>query len=195
MRICTNGAVLYGFRNRISLISNRIYKTIERIDDFMEKEIERKFLVNREKWEKIEKPAGCFLRQGYILTDPNKTIRVRCNNEKGFLAIKGLTIGATRSEFEYEIPIKDAKEILGLFAISEISKIRYNIVYKGKLWEVDEFDGENQGLIVAEIELSKEDEKFDLPKWVGNEVTGDARYYNSNLSVVPLKNQTEKEIE
>lgn len=151
-------------------------------------EIERKFLVNKEKWQRVEKGDGCNLSQGYISTEPEKTIRVRCNKEKGYITIKGLTVGARRNEFEYEIPLSDAKEIIGLFSVSMINKVRYKIMYKGKLWEVDEFEGSNQGLIMAEIELQSEDEKFDLPEWAEEEVTGDARYYNSSLSVRPLKN-------
>lgn len=154
----------------------------------MGQEIERKFLVNHSKWELIEKPIGNHFRQGYLLTDPNKTIRVRQTSDKGFLTIKGLSIGATRPEFEYEIPLNEAKELLDNFAISELSKVRYEIIFKGKLWEVDEFLGDNLGLIIAEIELKSEDEKFEIPDWLEREVTSEEKYYNSNLTLQPYKN-------
>lgn len=152
----------------------------------MGKEIERKFLVNKENWAMVYKPEKSFIRQGYIVTNPEKTIRVRCYNGKGFLTLKGLTVGAVRDEFEYEIPYEDANEMLSLFAVTEISKFRYKIIHSGKLWEVDEFEGRNKGLILAEIELSAEDEKFEIPEWAGEEVTGNEKYYNSNLSETPF---------
>lgn len=150
-------------------------------------EIERKFLVNQDQWHDIEKPVGEFYRQGYLLTDPNKTIRVRQSSDKGFLTIKGITVGASRAEFEYEIPFEEAKELLDQFAVSELSKIRYKIFFEEKLWEVDEFLGENEGLIVAEIELESEDEKFSIPDWIDVEVTEEEKYYNSNLTQNPFK--------
>lgn len=151
----------------------------------MPQEIERKFLVNHEKWNLFNKPKGLHFRQGYLLTDPNKTIRVRLTPDKGFLTIKGLSIGATRPEYEYEIPIQEAKELLDQFSISELSKIRYLIHFEGKVWEVDEFLGENSGLIVAEIELKSEDEIFKIPDWIDSEVTSEEKYYNSNLTIHP----------
>ncbi len=151
-------------------------------------EIERKFLVNQEIWNKLEKLDGEFYRQGYLLTDPTKTIRVRQTSEKGFLTIKGISVGASRAEFEYEIPREEAKELLDQFSVSELSKIRYKILFENKLWEVDEFLGENEGLMVAEIELESEDETFIIPKWIGEEVTGEEKYYNSNLTQLPFKN-------
>jgi adenylate cyclase len=153
----------------------------------MGKEIERKFLVDHIKWENIEKPAGVLYRQGYLLTDPNKTIRVRQTSTKGFLTIKGRTIGATRPEYEYEIPNNEATELLDNFSISELSKIRYKIIFDNKIWEVDEFLGENEGLIVAEIELDCESETFGRPEWVLKEVTEEQKYYNSNLTIFPFK--------
>ncbi|PWS31913.1 CYTH domain-containing protein [Pedobacter paludis] len=153
----------------------------------MGKEIERKFLLNREKWLAIDKPTGQHFRQGYILTDPNKTIRVRTTETKGFLTIKGISVGASRSEYEYEIPLHEASELLDNFATSELEKIRYVITYKEKVWEIDEFLGDNFGLMVAEIELISEDEEFDLPEWIDQEVTEDQKYYNSNLTLNPYK--------
>lgn len=150
-------------------------------------EIERKFLVNPAKWAAAEKPKREFYRQGYMLTDPNKTIRVRATDTKGFLTIKGKTEGATRAEFEYEIPKEEAIQLLNMFAVSDLTKYRYKVIFAEKLWEVDVFLGENEGLIVAEIELSSEREMFDLPDWAAEEVTAEKKYYNSNLSTVPFK--------
>ena len=152
----------------------------------MGREIERKYLVNHSEWQKVEKSSGQQYRQGYILTDPHKTIRVRQTPEKGFLTIKGLSVGATRPEYEYEIPLIEAIELLDNFSISELSKVRYTLAYKNKIWEVDEFLGENSGLIVAEIELMSETEHVDIPLWVGQEVTGQEKYYNSNLTTEPF---------
>ena len=151
-------------------------------------EIERKFLVHQEKWEALEKPLGNHFRQGYLLTDPQKTIRVRETSEKGFITIKGISVGASRAEYEYEIPKLEAKELLDQFAISELSKVRYEIPSENRVGEIDVFFGDNEGLIVAEIELTSENEKFNLPDWIADEVTEDDRYYNSNLTLNPFKN-------
>jgi adenylate cyclase len=145
-------------------------------------EIERKFLVNSDKWTILHKPDPELIRQGYLLTDVDKTIRVRLKGEKGFITIKGKTTGAVRDEYEYEIPVNEAHELLDKFAVSELFKRRYEIEYSGKTWEVDLFEGVHQGLILAEIELSSESETFEKPDWVGEEVTGDVRYYNSYLA-------------
>ncbi|HMK05998.1 MAG TPA: CYTH domain-containing protein [Flavobacterium sp.] len=150
-------------------------------------EIERKFLVDKEKWAAIEKSAPNRMRQGYLLTDPHKTIRVRMTDTGGYITIKGLSTGATRTEFEYEIPKHEAEELLNLFSVSELDKIRYEITFSDKVWEVDEFLGENEGLIVAEIELMSESEEFELPGWITREVTDEEKYYNSSLSVRPFK--------
>jgi adenylate cyclase len=150
-------------------------------------EIERKFLVNLKKWEQLEKPVGELFRQGYLMLDPNKTVRVRQTPEKAFLTIKGLTIGASRAEFEYEIPHDDAREMLDQFSVSEISKIRYQITFDEKLWEVDQFLGKNTGLMIAEIELESEEDVFTLPDWISHEVTAEEKYYNSNLSQQPFQ--------
>jgi len=153
----------------------------------MAKEIERKYLVEKLIWQQVEKPMGQLYRQGYLVTDPNKTIRVRQTENKGFLTIKGLSIGATRPEYEYEIPFEEAKELLDNFAISELSKIRYKLYFENKVWEIDEFLGDNSGLLIAEIELEREDEDFNVPEWIGKEVTGQEQYYNSNLTIKPYK--------
>jgi len=131
--------------------------------------------------------VGLLYRQGYLLTDPHKTIRVRLTDTAGYLTIKGLSVGATRLEFEYEIPLTDAKELLDNFAVTELSKTRYKLNHNSKVWEVDEFTGENDGLVVAEIELKTEGEQFDIPGWIDREVTGEEKYYNSNLTLVPFK--------
>jgi CYTH domain-containing protein len=150
-------------------------------------EIERKYLVDKEKWSIIPKENGHYISQGYMLNDHEKSIRIRLIDNQGFLNIKGAVVGASRPEYEYEIPKEEAIELLEKFCAATISKIRYCIHYKGKLWEVDEFLGENEGLIVAEIELESENETFELPEWAGKEVTSETKYYNPNLSVKPYK--------
>jgi len=153
----------------------------------MGKEMERKFLVNHNKWQDLTKPEGKQLRQGYILSDPNKTIRVRIADKQAWLTIKGISVGATRLEYEYEIPLEEAAELLDNFSENELEKTRHEITYAGKLWEIDVFSGDNDGLIVAEIELQAEDEQFDLPDWIAEEVTHEKKYYNSNLTKHPFK--------
>lgn len=150
-------------------------------------EIEKKYLVKKEIWQRTAKGTGHLYRQGYLLTAPDKTIRVRIANQKGYLTIKGIQVGATRLEYEYEIPEKDAGELLEKFTESEIVKTRYKVSYSGKVWEVDEFGGDNSGLIIAEIELKHDNESYDLPPWVGDEVTSEMRYTNSSLSENPYK--------
>lgn len=146
----------------------------------MGKEIERKFLVKGDDWKK--KGKGTVYRQGYLSTVKERVVRVRMVNDKGFLTIKGINRGATRLEFEYEIPVADAKEMLEKLCLRPlIEKTRYVVEYGGLKWEVDEFAGENEGLILAEVELEDEQQKVELPDWIGEEVTGDPRYFNSNL--------------
>lgn len=154
----------------------------------MGKEIERKFLLNHAEWDKLPKPLGNHLRQGYISTNPHKTIRVRVADSKGWLTIKGISTGASRMEYEYEIPLQEARELLDHFSDQELEKIRYEVLYGEKIWEIDVFLGDNQGLIVGEIELSSEDEYFDLPIWIDREVTHEQKYFNSNLTQNPFKN-------
>ena len=154
----------------------------------MGKEIERKYLIDPDKWQQVSKPNGQLYRQGYLSTDPNKTIRVRLAETTGYLTIKGATINATRSEYEFEIPVSEAKELLDNFSVSELSKTRYKIDHNGKIWEIDVFLGDNEGLIVAEIELISDDEYFDIPDWIAKEVTGEEKNYNSNLTLNPYKN-------
>jgi adenylate cyclase len=145
-------------------------------------EIERKFLVVGDEWRQ-EHPAR--LSQGYLSRAKERTVRVRLAGEHAFLTIKGATTGATRAEFEYEIPLSDAEQMLRLCDGPVIEKFRHVLTHQGVTWEIDEFFGENQGLVVAEVELKSEDQKFEKPKWLGQEVTSDSRYFNSNLSSRP----------
>jgi CYTH domain-containing protein len=149
----------------------------------MATEIERKFLVRGSDWRTGNAQR---ISQGYLNRDQQRTVRVRIAGAKAYLTIKGATKGASRAEFEYEIPLKDAEFLLLLCDGPLVEKLRHRIVYEGLIWEVDEFLGENAGLIVAEVELSSEDQVFSRPPWVGLEVTMDARYYNSNLASNPF---------
>ncbi|MCP4409408.1 MAG: CYTH domain-containing protein [Gammaproteobacteria bacterium] len=147
-------------------------------------EIERKFLLKGGSWRSMAQ--GTKYRQGYLNSHKNRVVRVRTIADKGYLTIKGITSGATRVEFEYEIPEDDAGAMLDdLCEKPLIEKNRYKIDFAGFVWEVDEFFGENMGLIVAEIELEAEDQPFEKPEWVGDEVTGDPKYFNSNLVINP----------
>lgn len=152
----------------------------------MTTEIEHKYLVNKELWKKLVPDKSTEVKQAYLLTDPNVTIRVRTKGDKGYITIKGKTIGARRPEFEYEIPLADANEMIKNFATNVIEKTRHYITIDNKLWEVDEFKGLNEGLIVAEIELEHEDEKYSTPEWVEKNVTEDHKYANSNLFIKPF---------
>lgn len=144
-------------------------------------EIERKYLIHVEKWAEVKKPKPISIKQGYISVDPDCTVRVRTKGKKGYLTVKGKNVGISREEFEYEIPIDEAEKMLSLFADKKIIKNRYEIKYKRKTWEVDEFLDALSPLILAEIELGSETEKFELPDWVAEEVSDDPSYYNSNL--------------
>lgn len=146
----------------------------------MGKEIERKFLVDEALWRDV-RSEGKSYRQGYIVNTPEKTVRVRVAGDKGYLTIKGATQGATRTEFEYEIPADEAEQLLAFCQGPLIEKVRYKVEYSQLLWEVDEFFGENEGLILAELELESEDQPFEKPAWIGLEVTDDPRYYNAKL--------------
>jgi adenylate cyclase len=147
-------------------------------------EIERKFLLNGEGWKGLGQPT--LMRQGYLVADPVRTVRVRIEGERAVITIKSKTTGATRGEWEYEIPVPDAAELLDRLCEQPlVEKVRHRIEHAGHTWEVDEFRGENAGLVVAEIELGSEDEAFGKPDWIGQEVTGDPRYYNSSLIRLP----------
>ena len=147
-------------------------------------EIERKFLVLGEAW---RQGSGTLLAQGYLNRDKERTVRVRIAGKQAFLTIKGANAGATRAEFEYEIPLADARELLALSDGPVVQKSRRIIRHEGFDWEVDEFLGDNAGLVVAEIELQSEDQAFAKPDWVGREVTDDPRYYNSSLASHPYR--------
>jgi len=153
----------------------------------MAKEIERKFLVKNESFKLFS--TGVIYRQGYLSCDKERTVRVRVAGEQAFITIKGLTNGMERLEFEYLISLADANEMLETLCLKPlIEKLRYKIMSDGHMWEVDEFIGDNEGLIVAEVELKSSDEHVIIPDWVGQEVTGDLMYFNSNLVINPFKN-------
>ena len=146
----------------------------------MGKEIERKFLVDQSTL-----PSdinGTEYSQSYISINESGVVRVRIKEKIAVLTIKSGGLEISRDEFEYEIPLEDAKALQNIFNNEIIYKTRYNIIYKGKKWEVDQFHKQNKGLWIAEIELESEEESFDVPEWVLEEVTGDEKYYNSNLS-------------
>ncbi len=152
----------------------------------MSVEIERKFLVQGDAWRGLA--IGRYYCQGYVPTQGKQTVRVRIIGDQGYLTLKGPVVGISRSEFEYEIPLADAQAILTeLCQRPLIEKHRYRIALGETVWEVDEFLGENQGLILAEVELTHAGQTVDLPVWIGEEVTGDPRYYNSNLVENPFK--------
>ncbi len=158
----------------------------------MGKEIERKFLVNGDAWRSLGQ--GTCYRQGYLSTVKERTVRVRTIADKGYLTVKGVTEGIARAEFEYEIPIDDANALLdGLCERPLIEKDRYKISHGDHTWEVDEFFGDNAGLIMAEVELEREDQAFETPEWVGAEVSDDPRYFNANLIANPFRNWGAKE--
>jgi adenylate cyclase len=147
-------------------------------------EIERKFLLIDETWRGLA--PGQMYRQGYLNSEKGRTVRVRVVEQLGFLTIKGPTQDGVRLEYEYEIPCADAQEMLDKLCFSPIiEKRRHKIDYQGFIWEVDEFYGDNSGLIFAEIELTDRSQEFPIPPWIGQEVTNDPRYYNSNLARNP----------
>jgi len=149
----------------------------------MAREIERKFLV-KESWKPRTK--GIKIEQGYLSTVPERTIRVRIKGNKGFLTVKGKNQGICRKEFEYEIPLEDAREMLKMAQGPVLAKTRYREKHGDSLWEIDVFMGVNEGLTVAEIELTEETSVFTCPEWLGKEVSDDVRYYNANLIKYPF---------
>jgi adenylate cyclase len=146
-------------------------------------EIERKFLVDPEKWKPSDQ--GTTIIQAYLGLNPYPTVRIRIAGKKAFLTIKGRSQTISRPEFEYELPVADAREMLKLAISNPVEKTRYHEMHKGFLWEVDVFSGKNAGLVVAEIELDSEDQTFAMPEWILEEVSHDGRYYNSYLSTCP----------
>ena len=153
----------------------------------MSKEIERKFLVKNLDWKSQAK--GTHYRQGYLNSEKERTVRVRTIDEKSFITVKGITTGVTRMEFEYEIPFADATQMLDkLVEKPIIEKYRYKLAQDGLVWEIDEFLGDNEGLVVAEVELADAQQALVRPDWLGEEVSSDPRYFNNNLVANPYKN-------
>lgn len=152
-------------------------------------EIERKFLVKAHDF-KAEAYKKTRIVQGFLNTDPHRTVRIRINGEQAFITVKGLSnkTGLSRFEWEKEIPVNEAEALLALCEPGIIEKVRYLLKKNNHTFEVDEFLGENQGLVIAEVELKDENESFTKPAWLGPEVTGDVRYYNSQLSKDPYIN-------
>lgn len=149
-------------------------------------EIEKKFLLKNDSWRKGA--SGELYRQGYIMRGP-VVVRIRTAGAKGFITIKGELKSISRPEYEYSIPFEEANEMLDAFCEKPlIEKTRYKVFYAGRKWEIDEFHGENQGLLFAELEIENENAVFEMPDWIGEEVTQDRRYYNSNLVKNPYKN-------
>ncbi|BDU77670.1 CYTH domain-containing protein [Mesoterricola sediminis] len=152
----------------------------------MAKEIERKYLVKLDTW--VPQDGGVHFKQGYLNSQKERVVRVRIEGTKAKLTIKGVTTGVTRSEFEYAVPVEDAAILLdNLCEQPLIDKHRHKEVHGGKTWEIDVFHGDNEGLVVAEVELASEDEKIELPAFIGAEVSSDPRYFNSNLLKNPFK--------
>jgi adenylate cyclase len=151
----------------------------------MPQEIERKFLLSGDSWR--SGPPGLLCRQGYLISGDKYLVRVRVPGNQGFLAIKGRAKGLARPEYEYEIPVAEARELLDNLCGNKVEKYRYIRKYKGKTWEIDEFIGANKGLMVAELELSLEGETVAVPAWVGAEITHDRRYSNFSLAKRPYR--------
>jgi adenylate cyclase len=146
----------------------------------MGREIERKFLVRGDGWRSLAE--GTLYRQGYLNSAKERTVRIRTIGNRAFLTIKGLTVGAARTEYEYEIPVADGEAMLDALVEKPIvEKKRYKIPLEGLTWEIDEFFGDNAGLIMADVEIESEGQAFRKPDWAGEEVTADPRYFNSNL--------------
>jgi len=154
----------------------------------MATEIERKFLILNQDWQEYTK-SELHIVQGYLATNEFSSTRIRIQNDKANINIKSATLGITRTEFEYSIPVGDARLMLEDLCIKPvIEKTRFTVEHMGHAWEIDVFSGDNEGLIVAEIELSSPDEAFEKPSWIGEEVSNDARYYNACLVNNPYKN-------
>ncbi|MDE5871375.1 MAG: CYTH domain-containing protein [Muribaculaceae bacterium] len=143
-------------------------------------EIEYKYLVENDGY-KVRATDVCRISQGYLCRDPERTVRVRIKDDKGFLTVKGKNHGAIRFEFEYEIGLEDAEKMLQMCVAPILEKTRYIVPFDGHIWEVDEFSGCKAGLVTAEIELTSEDEVYSIPDFIGENVTGNPAYYNSNL--------------
>ena len=160
------------------------------VQSVMPVEIERKFLVTGDSW-RVAGDATRY-RQGYLSVNPCCSVRVRVNHDQAYLTIKGKTVNATRAEYEYPVPVTHANELLDTLCERPIiEKVRYRVEYQGLVWEIDEFEGENSGLLIAEVELESEGQVIERPDWVGDEVTGDPRYYNASLVTYPYSQWSE----
>ncbi len=150
-------------------------------------EIGKKFLIKADTW-RAGVHTAIEIKQGYLNSEVERIVRVRIFGDKGFLTIKGKNENLTRKEFEYNIPLNEAYSLLGLCEKPLIEKTRHLYLHHGNNWEIDVFKGENEGLIIAEIELSSEDQEFKIPKWIGEEISTDSKYYNSSLIANPFVN-------
>lgn len=158
-----------------------------RVKNAMAREIERKFLLQNDAWRR-DASAGVRMRQGYLTQNGPCSVRVRVAGERAYLNIKSATLGISRLEFDYPIPLADAEHLLEALCVgAPIHKTRYHVMHGGHLWEIDVFEGDNAGLVVAEIELQDPEEPFALPDWAGEEVSFDPRYYNVSLAMSPYK--------
>jgi CYTH domain-containing protein len=158
----------------------------------MAEEIERKFIVTGDEWRTA---AYSDFVQGYLNLDRQRTVRVRMAGDRAHITVKGITQRAMRAEYEYAIPLNDADAMLRNLCVRPlIEKRRYRVKHAGMVWEIDEFQGENAGLVIAEIELRHEGQDFDKPDWIGEEVTTDKRYYNANLVSAPFSTWFEQEV-
>lgn len=152
----------------------------------MPTEIERKFLVTSDAWRDAVTDQTP-MRQGYFDTAPGATVRPRIEGERAVLTIKGPTVGISRAEYEYEIPLEDARQMLDIFCEGrQVEKVRYYVEHAGKTWEVDVFEGANEGLVTAEVELERPDEAVEIPEWIGEDVSRDSRYRNAALARRPF---------
>lgn len=151
----------------------------------MGKEIERKFLVGPDWKEQVKGIEPEMIKQGYLCSEPERNVRVRTKGAGAFLTIKGKTEGFSRKEFEYAIPLQEAEELLGMCPSPLIEKQRFTLTIDGQQWEIDEFFGDNKGLLIAEAELESEEQALSIPDWIQQEVTHDKRYYNAQLAQNP----------
>ena len=174
----------------------RPHSTSNHEDYFLAQEIERKFLLssgNANSWKSLAFKK-IHLHQGYLCNNSKASVRIRIEDQHANVNIKSMTVGISRAEYEYSIPVSEATELLhSLCSKPQIKKVRYLVMFAHKCWEIDVFEGDNEGLIVAEIELESEDEIFDLPEWIGKEVSIFERYYNMRLTTYPYSQWTTKE--
>ena len=156
-------------------------------------EIERKFLLKSDAWR--SQSVGKLYRQGYVFQSTDVTVRIRIAETQGYITLKGKAEQYVRPEFEYEIPVNDAQAMLDLWCQPRVvEKIRYRVPFRGLTWEVDEFQGSNQGLVLAEVELTSSDQVFEFPDWIGQEVSDQDRYFNASLAVYPYTQWTTEEM-